>query len=102
MNRQYKFASYLVCVMIDVLIVYVTFFPPRFYVFVCALCNEGTEFLHRLDMKWVDIVHLSIFNLTLQDSKTYFEYEETITQWINDNWEILQAPFGVGLAECVK
>lgn len=67
----------------------------RFYVFVCALCNEGNEFLHRLDVKWVDVVHLSIFNLTLQDSKTYFEYEDTITQWINDNWELLQAPLGV-------
>ncbi|KAK8721397.1 hypothetical protein OTU49_012695, partial [Cherax quadricarinatus] len=55
----------------------------------------GNEFLHRLDVKWVDIVHLSIFNLTLQDSKTYFEYEETITQWINDNWELLQAPLGL-------
>lgn len=70
-------------------------FSCRFYVFVCALCNEGTEFLHRLDVKWVDVVHLSIFNLTLQDSKTYFEYEDTITQWINDNWELLQAPLGV-------
>lgn len=61
----------------------------------CALCNESTEFLHRLDVKWVDVVHLSIFNLTLQDSKTYFEYEDTITQWINDNWDQLQAPLGV-------
>ncbi|KAK3884408.1 hypothetical protein Pcinc_011311 [Petrolisthes cinctipes] len=74
---------------------YPLLYGDRFYVFVCALCNEGTEFLHRLDMKWVDIVHLSIFNLTLQDSKTYFEYEETITQWINENWEILQASFGL-------
>ncbi|XP_042861960.1 PHD finger protein 19-like isoform X2 [Penaeus japonicus] len=70
-------------------------YGDRFYVFVCALCNEGTEFLHRLDVKWVDVVHLSIFNLTLQDSKTYFEYEDTITQWINDNWELLQAPLGL-------
>ncbi|XP_068243045.1 metal-response element-binding transcription factor 2 isoform X1 [Palaemon carinicauda] len=70
-------------------------YGDRFYVFVCALCNEGTEFLHRLDVKWVDIVHLSIFNLTLQDSKTYFEYEDSITTWINDNWEFLQAPLGL-------
>ncbi|XP_063846265.1 PHD finger protein 19-like isoform X2 [Scylla paramamosain] len=77
-------------------------YGDRFYVFVCALCNEGTEFLHRLDVKWVDVVHLSIFNLTLQDSKTYFEYEDTITQWINDNWDQMQAPLGlqkVGVSE---
>ncbi|XP_042214233.1 PHD finger protein 19-like isoform X1 [Homarus americanus] len=74
---------------------YPLLYGDRFYVFVCALCNEGNEFLHRLDVKWVDVVHLSIFNLTLQDSKTYFEYEDTITQWINDNWELLQAPLGL-------
>ena len=83
----------LVCVRcVDVKPTHVHF---RFYVFVCALCNEGTEFLHRLDVKWVDVVHLSIFNLTLQDSKTYFEYEDTITQWINDNWDQMMAPLGV-------
>ncbi|XP_076030555.1 polycomb protein Pcl isoform X2 [Oratosquilla oratoria] len=74
---------------------YPLLYGDRFYVFVCALCNEGNEFLHRLDMKWVDVVHLAIFNLTLQDSKTYFEFENSITQWINDNWECLQAPIGL-------
>ncbi|CAL4074968.1 unnamed protein product, partial [Meganyctiphanes norvegica] len=74
---------------------YSLLYGDRFYLFVCELCNDGVEFLHRLDVKWVDVVHLAIFNLTLQDSKTYFEYAETITQWINDNWELLQCPLAL-------
>ncbi|RXG61766.1 Metal-response element-binding transcription factor 2 [Armadillidium vulgare] len=66
-----------------------------FYVFVCSLCNEGCEFLHRLDLKWVDVVHLSVFNLTLQEAKMYFEYDSGITQWVTDNWEFLQCPLGL-------
>lgn len=68
----------------------------RFYVFVCSHCNEGCEFLHRLDMKWVDVVHLALFNISLQDAKMYAEYDTGITQWINDNWELLQCPIVVG------
>jgi len=71
---------------------YSLLYGDRFYIFVCELCNDSVEFLHRLDVKWVDVVHLAIFNLTLQDSKSYFEYQDTITQWINDNWELLQCP----------
>lgn len=74
---------------------YSLLYGDRFYIFVCELCNDSVEFLHRLDVKWVDVVHLAIFNLTLQDSKTYFEYEETITQWINDSWELLQCPLAL-------
>ena len=59
--------------------------------FVCALCNDGLEFVHRLDVRWVDVIHLALFNLTLQDSKTYFPLNDTIIPWINDNWEFLQA-----------
>ncbi|KAL7633908.1 UNVERIFIED_CONTAM: hypothetical protein RMT77_015869 [Armadillidium vulgare] len=70
-------------------------YGDRFYVFVCSLCNEGCEFLHRLDLKWVDVVHLSVFNLTLQEAKMYFEYDSGITQWVTDNWEFLQCPLGL-------
>ena len=65
--------------------------------FVCALCNDGLEFVHRLDVRWVDVIHLALFNLTLQDSKTYFPLNDTIIPWINDNWEFLQAPVMVSI-----
>ena len=73
-----------------------SFLCCRFYVFVCNLCNGSFgEFVHRLDVRWVDVVHLAIFNLTLHDVKTYFDYDQAITRWIHNNWELLQAPLEV-------
>ena len=64
--------------------------------FVCNLCNEDHgEFVHRIDVRWVDVVHLAMFNLTLHDVRTYFDYDAAITHWISNNWEHLQAPLEV-------
>lgn len=64
--------------------------------FVCNLCNEGCgELVYRMTLRWVDAVHLAVFNLTLHDIKTYFDYDAAITHWINNNWELLQAPLEV-------
>ena len=49
-----------------------------------------------MSLKWIDVVHLALFNLTLQESKkVYFEYASCITGWVNDNWELLQCPLEV-------
>jgi polycomb-like protein 2 len=64
----------------------------RFYVFVCSICNHGKEFLRRLEMKWVDLVHLMLFNLTAYNSKKYYDLDTTIIPYINDNWHALQLP----------
>ncbi|XP_018007791.1 PHD finger protein 19 [Hyalella azteca] len=68
-------------------------YGDRFYVFVCHCCNENFgEFVHRMDVSWLDVVHLALFNLTLLEGKTYFDIETCILSWINNNWESLQAP----------
>ena len=64
----------------------------RFYVFVCSICNHGKEFLRRLEMKWVDLVHLMLFNLTVYNSKKYYDLDTIIIPYINDNWHALQLP----------
>ncbi|XP_018328113.1 polycomb protein Pcl [Agrilus planipennis] len=64
----------------------------RFYVFVCAICNYGKEFLRRLELKWVDLVHLMVFNLTAYHSKKYYDLDTVIIPYINDNWHALQLP----------
>lgn len=64
----------------------------RFYVFVCSICNHGKEFLRRLELKWVDLVHLMLFNLTAYNSKKYYDLDTIIIPYINDNWHALQLP----------
>ncbi|KAK4882933.1 hypothetical protein RN001_006252 [Aquatica leii] len=64
----------------------------RFYVFVCAVCNEGIEFLRRLELNWVELVHLMLFNLTAYNVLKYYDLDSVIIPYINDNWHALQLP----------
>lgn len=58
----------------------------------CSICNQGKHFLRRLEMKWVDLVHLMIFNLTSYNSKKYYDLDSVVIPYINDNWHALQLP----------
>ncbi|XP_025159345.1 metal-response element-binding transcription factor 2 isoform X2 [Harpegnathos saltator] len=64
----------------------------RFYVFVCSMCNNGKEFVRRLEMKWVDLVHLMLYNLTVYNAKKYYDLDTVIVPYANDNWYTLQLP----------
>lgn len=43
-------------------------------------------------MKWVDLVHLMLFNLTSYNCKKYYDLDSVIIPYINDNWQALQLP----------
>ncbi|XP_050293400.1 uncharacterized protein LOC126733952 [Anthonomus grandis grandis] len=62
----------------------------RFYVFACAICNHGKEFVRRLEMKWVDLVHLMLYNLTVHHCKKYYDLDTVVIPYIADNWHALQ------------
>ncbi|XP_046398166.1 uncharacterized protein LOC124164971 [Ischnura elegans] len=64
----------------------------RFYIFVCAVCNYGTEFVRRLEMQLVDVVHLALFNLTVLNAKKYYDFDTLLIPYINQNWKYLQLP----------
>uniref|UniRef100_A0A0A9XA67 Metal-response element-binding transcription factor 2 n=4 Tax=Lygus hesperus TaxID=30085 RepID=A0A0A9XA67_LYGHE len=67
-------------------------FGDRFFVFVCSICNAGKEFLRRLEVKWLDLVHLAIFNLTLTKAVKYQDVDDDIVNFINEHWDNLQLP----------
>ncbi|XP_063235792.1 uncharacterized protein LOC134538401 isoform X2 [Bacillus rossius redtenbacheri] len=71
---------------------YPLYYGDRFYVFVCSLCNYGKEFVRRLEMKWVDIVHLALFNLTIFHAKKYYDLDSAVIPYVNTNWNSFQLP----------
>lgn len=61
------------------------------------MCNHGKEFVRRLEMKWVDLVHLMLYNLTVYNAKKYYDLDTVIIPYANDNWLTLQLPPRVGV-----
>ena len=37
-----------------------------------------------------DLVHIALFNLTMERNQKYYEQEDEVMMWIDDNWDALQ------------
>lgn len=64
----------------------------KFFVFSCGTCNGGTEYLRRIELRWLDLAHLALYNLTAYNSRKYFDLDAVIMPYIMDNWDALQLP----------
>lgn len=61
------------------------------------MCNNGKEFVRRLELKWVDLVHLMLYNLTVYNAKKYYDLDTIIVPYANKHWNALQLPPRVSL-----
>ena len=61
----------------------------RFYYFLCAVCNNGEEYLTRIQLKWSDIAALVLYNLYLKYDKRGFKSND-IKVFLRDSWDALQ------------
>lgn len=65
----------------------------RFFEFGCALCmSDGKECLKRLDMSWVEALHLVLFNLSVNNSKKYHDLRTSILPFFKRKLQCLQGP----------
>ncbi|KAJ1845627.1 transcription factor, contains a PHD finger motif, partial [Coemansia sp. RSA 2708] len=81
-----------------------------FFHFKCAKCTDGNERFRRYHLSWVDVVHITLFNLThnpaarplgtdpanqfggehgpqeYSDSHVYFHYKADVARFIDQHW----------------
>lgn len=62
----------------------------KFFIFVCSRCNAGEEYLARVELKWGELIHLVLYNLTKTGKKKYFDLDHSIMPFISQNWTRLQ------------
>ncbi|RUS19537.1 hypothetical protein BC937DRAFT_87328 [Endogone sp. FLAS-F59071] len=66
-----------------------------FFYFTCLTCGRGKEVLRRLNMSWIDVVHISLFNLThtvqplasYPDGLRYYHWKQDLCAFIDTHWE---------------
>ncbi|XP_052838514.1 polycomb protein Pcl isoform X1 [Drosophila gunungcola] len=53
-----------------------------FFVFCCTVCNNGVEFVRRLQIEWVDVLHLALYNLRKHQHQKYYHLLKDIWPFI--------------------
>ncbi|CAN7993634.1 unnamed protein product [Ixodes hexagonus] len=67
-------------------------YGDSFYYFSCSVCNNGPEVVKRMPLCWMDITHLTLYNLAMEHHKHYYELDEEIMPYLNSIWLALQLP----------
>merc|ERR1719397_417531 len=60
------------------------------WLFVCSLCNSGSECLKRMDLSWTDLVHLALYDLTLKTSRKFHDFSADLMPHLLGNWTMFQ------------
>ncbi|CAI6360085.1 unnamed protein product [Macrosiphum euphorbiae] len=73
-------------------LIYPLYLGDRFYVFLCSVCNVGTEFVRRIEMEWSDLVHLALFNMTAYKPQKYYDVDINILPYLDNHWTSMYLP----------
>lgn len=69
------------------------FFFFSFFIFCCTVCNDGEEYLRRLQASWLDMVHLVLYNLsTLKKHHKYHHLHKDINPYVLEKRKLLPIP----------
>ncbi|XP_035892197.1 uncharacterized protein LOC118503260 isoform X1 [Anopheles stephensi] len=66
------------------------FHGDTFYVFICSICNHGHEFVRRLVLSALNLVHLVLYNLIMRNGLRFYGLRTAIIPYIEDNQRTLQ------------
>ena len=61
-----------------------------FWLFVCVHCNSGSECLKRMDLSWTELVHLTLFDLTLKTERKFHHFEKDLLPFFRSSWNTFQ------------
>jgi len=61
-----------------------------FWLFVCSMCNIGSECLKRMDLTWINLVHLAIFDLTSKTNRKFHDFDNDLMPFLLKNWAFFQ------------
>ncbi|XP_037291817.1 polycomb protein Pcl isoform X3 [Rhipicephalus microplus] len=67
-------------------------YGDSFYYFTCSVCNNGPEVVKRMPLTWMDITHLTLYNLAVERRKKYYDLDDVILPYLNSIWLALQLP----------
>lgn len=63
-----------------------------FFIFCCSVCNEGNEFIRRLQIRLRDVIQLIFYHLTITRSQKYHSITKDVVPFILQNVDQLFLP----------
>ena len=61
-----------------------------FWLFVCSMCNIGSECLKRMDFSWIDLVHLALYDLSSKTNRKFHHFDNDLMPFMLKNWAFFQ------------
>lgn len=64
-----------------------------FFVFCCKICNDGEEYLRRLDFNFKTTLHLVLYDFAMTRAQKFYSVSKEVAPFLWENWNKLNIPF---------